>query len=124
MLHWLVRNLLGKIAAIPVRRRLRAFEEATHHPRAMQEALLRRILAMQADTDFARDHHFASIRSPGDFARNVHVAPYEYFEPYIKRVTRGDYRALLADPLVHMFAMTSGTTASRKFIPVTASYLA
>jgi hypothetical protein len=31
---------------------------------------------------------------------------------------------LLADPLVHMFALTSGTTAARKTIPVTPQYLA
>ena len=125
MLHWLVRNLLGKIAAIPVRRRLCAFEEATHHPREFQEAILQRILRHQADTDFARDHHFALDRTARPiFRRNVPVAPYEYLEPYIRRVTQGDYRALLADAKVHMFAMTSGTTAARKFIPVTEQYLA
>ena len=32
--------------------------------------------------------------------------------------------ALLADKRVHMFALTSGTTAARKFIPVTDQYLA
>ncbi len=37
---------------------------------------------------------------------------------------QGDFKALLADPVVHMFALTSGTTATRKFIPVTAGYLA
>src|SRR5262249_44140037 len=44
-------------------------------------------------------------------------------EPYINRVRRGETRALLADPVVHMFALTSGTTATRKFIPVTPQYL-
>ena len=29
MLHWLIRQFIGRIAAIPVRRRLRAFERAT-----------------------------------------------------------------------------------------------
>src|ERR1700677_1783222 len=109
MLQWLVRNLLGKIAAIPVRRRLRAFEEATHHPREFQEAVLERILRNQADTDFARDHHFSAIRTAAEFQKNVPVAPYEYLEPYIRRVTQGDYRALLDDSKVHMFAMTNGT---------------
>jgi GH3 auxin-responsive promoter len=124
MFHWLIRNLLGKIAAIPVRRRLRAFEEATHHPRELQEAVLAHILHAQADTDFARDHHFRSIHNAADFQKNVPVAPYEYLQPYIRRVMQGNYRALLADAKVHMFAMTSGTTAERKFIPVTNQYLA
>src|SRR5262245_24619726 len=111
MWHWLIRKVLGKIAAIPVRRRLRAFELATTAPQAVQEVLLRRILAAQTDTDFARDHHFQRIASVADFRKHVPVGPYEYFEPYIQRVMKGDTRALLADPRIHMFALTSGTTA-------------
>jgi hypothetical protein len=124
MLHWLIRKVIGKIAAIPVRKRLNAFNLATEAPQATQEELLRRMLAAQADTDFARDHHFASINSVADFRKHLPVAPYEYFEPYIKRVMKGETRALLADPRIHMFALTSGTTATRKFIPVTQQYLA
>ena len=45
-----------------------------------------RILAHQADTDFGRDHHFAAIRTVADFRRQLPVAGYEYFEPYIARV--------------------------------------
>ena len=37
------------------------------------------------------------------------------------RVRRARLNALLADPRVHMFALTSGTTATRKYIPVTRS---
>jgi hypothetical protein len=124
MLHWIIRKILGRIAVIPVRRRLAAFELATHAPRQVQEELLRRILARQSGTDFGKDHHFATIRTVADFRKNLPVAAYEYFEPYIKRVMAGDFQALLADTVVHMFALTSGTTATRKFIPVTAGYLA
>jgi hypothetical protein len=124
MFKWLLRKILGKIVAWPVRRQLNAFEAATHHPQEVQEALLRRILTHQTDTDFGRDHHFGAIGTPEDFRHNVPVAPYEYFDPYIQRVRNGDFRALLADPHLHMFALTSGTTAARKFIPVTAQYLA
>src|SRR5262249_52668866 len=45
-------------------------------------------------------------------------------EPYIARVRHGELGALLADKRVHMFALTSGTTAARKYIPVTPQYLA
>ncbi|HYT92677.1 MAG TPA: GH3 auxin-responsive promoter family protein, partial [Gemmataceae bacterium] len=124
MFTWLLRKLLGKIVAFPVRRQLAAFENATLQPREVQEALLRRILAAQSNTDFGRDHHFRDIRTIEDFRHNLPVSPYEYFEPYIQRVQRGEFNALLADRQIHMFALTSGTTASRKFIPVTAQYLA
>jgi hypothetical protein len=124
MLNWIIRNVFGKIVARRVRRRLFAFEEATHHPRETQEALLRRILTEQQGTGFGQDHHFARVQTAEDFRHNVPVAGYEYIEPYVTRVTKGDYRALLSSPRVHMFAMTSGTTAARKLIPVNDQYLA
>jgi hypothetical protein len=117
-------RLVGKLVARPIRRHLAAFEAATHEPRRVQEALLLRFLTRHADTDFGRDHGFSSIRTPADFRRLVPVAGYERLEPYLERVRRGDFRALLADRAVHMFALTSGTTAARKYIPVTPSYLA
>jgi GH3 auxin-responsive promoter len=124
MLHWLIRKVFGKIAAIPVRRRLRAFDEATQRPQAVQEELLYRLLRHHSQTDFGKKHHFSAIQNIADFRRNLPVAPYEYFEPYIQRVMKGETNALLADPRIHMFALTSGTTATRKFIPVTPQYLA
>jgi hypothetical protein len=124
MIGRLLFNFVGKIVATPVRRQLAAFEAATGRPRATQQALLQRLLARAAHTTFGRDHAFAAIHTVDDFRRRLPVAPYEYFEPYIARVRRGDLQALLAEELVHMFALTSGTTAARKFIPVTPRYLA
>jgi hypothetical protein len=124
MLNWLIRKVFGKIAAMSVRRRLRAFEAATLEPQAVQEALLRSFLEHHQATDFGRQHHFRSIATSADYRRQVPIAPYEYFEPYIQRVMRGETSALLANSRIHMFALTSGTTASRKFIPVTEQYLA
>src|SRR5262245_53098956 len=115
---------VGKLIAWPIRRRFRALERAGADPRSTQENLLRQILARQTDTQFGRNHGFAKIQNLVDFRRQVPVAPYEYVQPYIEKVQGGDTRALLADPAVLMFALTSGTTASRKFIPVTPRYLA
>jgi hypothetical protein len=121
--RWL-KFLVGKIIATPVRRQWAAFEAAAHRPREVQEALRQRILAHHARTAFARDHHFHEIHTLDDFRRRLPIAGYEYFEPYLARVRRGELRALLGDDRVHMFALTSGTTAARKFIPVTPQYLA
>jgi hypothetical protein len=120
----LLRQLAGKIVAYPIRRQLAVFEAATQRPREVQDNLLRRILTYHAGTDFGREHHFASIRSLADFRRQLPISGYERFEPYLERVRRGDFNALLADRCVHMFALTSGTTAARKYIPVTPQYLA
>ncbi|MBL8799798.1 MAG: GH3 auxin-responsive promoter family protein [Planctomycetia bacterium] len=115
-----IRRLLGW----PIRRQLAAFDNAARDPRGVQEEVLRRILAAQANTGFGRDHGFGSIRTREDFRRQVGVLRYEDHEPYIARVRKGETNALLAEKTVYMFAMTSGTTASRKYIPVTPQYLA
>ena len=122
MLQWLLRNVIGKIAAIPVRH-ISALRGSHASPPGHAGGSAPRILRQQAATGFGRDHHFQAIHDRAGFQKNVPVAPYEYVEPYIRRVTQGDYGALLSDPKVHMFAMTSGTTAARKFIPVTNDYL-
>lgn len=115
---------VGRLISYPVRRQLRLFEAACQEPQAVQEAVLRRILRRQADTQFGGDHRFVHIGGVADYRRHVPIAPYEYVAPYVERVTAGDTRALLADRRVLMFALTSGTTAARKLIPVTAEYLA
>jgi hypothetical protein len=115
---------IGKVVAAPVRRQLFAFDAATHRPRELQQALLRDVLRFQSGTAFARDHRLDEDCSVDEFRRRVPVAGYDYIEPYIARVRRGDPAALLGDPRVHMFALTSGTTAARKYIPVTPQYLA
>ncbi len=124
VLEFLLRKVAARIVAVPLHRRLARFEAATHRPREVQEALLRGILTHHAATDFARVHRFDTIQTAADFRRQLPVADYDYFEPYIARVRKGEFSALLGDSVVHMFALTSGTTATRKYIPVTSQYLA
>ncbi len=124
MLRILFIRTVGKLIGWPIRRKLWSFFRDCENPRDVQEEILRRTIALQTDTQFGRDHHFSSIRTAADFRRQAPIAPYEYVQPYIEKVQKGDTRALLADDAVHMFALTSGTTASRKFIPVTSRYLA
>src|SRR4051795_3375181 len=115
---------VGKVVGFPSRVKLWTFNAACRRPREVQESLLRRILAEQGDTAFGRDHGFRTIASVADFRKQLPVAPYDYFEPYLARVRNGETNALLADERVLMFALTSGTTAARKTIPITPRYLA
>lgn len=114
---------LGRLLTWPVRRQLRRFEADCFRPESVQRELLEQILHRQAGTAFGKDHGFASIQSFDEFRRQVPVSPYERHAPYIERVAKGEPSALLADPNVLMFALTSGTTAARKLIPVNRDYL-
>lgn len=92
--------------------------------RVQQRVLLAKI-RRQADSQFGRDHGLDRIGDYDSFARQVPVRSYEQFQPYIERVLRGEPCALLGGrQKVLMFALTSGTTAEPKHIPVTAEFLA
>jgi hypothetical protein len=114
----------ARVAVLPLHARIRRFLRSCENPEPVQAELLLNIVRRQADTAFGRDHGFASIRTVEDYRRQVPVAPYERLAPYIERVKAGETSALLADDTVRLFALTSGTTAARKFIPITDRYLA
>lgn len=118
----IIRTLAG-LALAQAGRWKAQFLKDTHDCTHTQERLLRRILHRQRDTQFGRDHFFHRIRSPEDFRRQISIHRYEDLEPYLTQVRQGNTKALLADRQIHMFALTSGTTASRKFIPVSKQYL-
>ena len=115
---------LARLAALPLHARVRQFWKLCDDPQAVQAELLYRLIARQRNTAFGADHHFAEIRSAADFQRHVPIRNYEALAPYIDRVKLGETTALHADDTVRFFALTSGTTAQRKMIPVTDRYLA
>lgn len=94
------------------------FERATSDPRASQERVLLSLTRQHTGTVFGREHGFATIRAPAEFARRVPVRDYEGFRPYVERIVAGERGVLTTDP-VTMFTTTSGTTAEPKLIPVT-----
>lgn len=115
----LVQSVLERTAA----RDLVAFAEATKDPTTTQRELLKEIIQREQPTAFGRDHGFQQIRTVEDFRRQVPIARYERFEPYIERVKNGDLEALFYRQKVLMFALTSGTSSARKFIPITERFL-
>lgn len=119
-----LRFLLGQVALREGRRWKAEFLAAAKKPRETQARLLEEIVTLQRETRFGRDHHFGAIRTLADFRREVPILRYEDHEPYVADVRRGQFDALLNVDRVLMFAMTSGTTATRKTIPVTPRYLA
>jgi len=112
------------VGALLLHARVRRFKESCENPEAVQQELLTQILMRQSVTDFGRDHGFDSICNLADYRRQVPIAPYERLAPYIERLKNGQTSALICDDEIRFFALTSGTTAARKFIPVTDRYLA
>jgi hypothetical protein len=95
------------------------YHRAVRDPQRTQQEWLLDQLRREQETAFGRDHCFADIRSVAEFRRQVPIGTYDSHEPYIERVRQGDAEALFHRQRVQMFALTSGTTSARKFIPVT-----
>ena len=115
----------AKAVAIPFyQRKLKRFEHLLHEAHAVQRARLFEKLRRCADSRFGRVHGFAGIKTLADFRRQLPIAEYDYFEPYIDEVAQGRLDALFpADEKVLMFGTTTGTTGRPKLNPVTRSWL-
>lgn len=115
-----LKKIVGKPIANHSRRLADSFLRLTERAREVQEARLLELVRRNADSAFGRDHHFGEIRDVAGFRHRVPIRGYDGHEPYIARVRAGETSALFGpDTQVLMFAMTSGTTARPKTIPVT-----
>ena len=95
----------------------RPFLRLTRAPDFTQGAVLKSILNRHRDTRFGREHKFATIASPEEYAARVPLQSYETLRPYIEQQQLGTHRQLTAeDPI--LFAQTSGTTGRPKYIPI------
>lgn len=102
----------------------RRFRAATRHATAIQEQVLLAKIRRNAESDFGRNFRFDRIHTSKDFVRQVPILRYEDHAPYIERVKAGDQAALFGSgQRVRMFALTSGTTDTPKYIPVTDAFL-
>jgi hypothetical protein len=120
-----LRYALGTPVRARARRNRAAFLEALKDCRGQQERTLARLLALHSGSDFLRDHGVEGVTTVAEYRRRISIADYERTRPYVERMKRGEFSALLGrgqKPL--MFAMSSGTTAEPKYIPITRQYLA
>lgn len=118
-------RIVARIAKAHAAGTTRRFLRAVQNANQTQDALLASILRPAADSAFGREHGFGSVRGYRDFAARVPVRGYDTLAAWFERVWKGETSALLpAGERVLMFAMTSGTTARPKYIPITSRVLA
>ncbi|SRR6056297_261199 len=105
-------------------RRVRRFLTDANRAAELQREVLFEKIHRDMDSDFGRQHGMDKIRTIEDFRKQLPIASYETFLPYVERVKQGDVRALFGPRTkVLMFAMTSGTTSASKYIPITNHFL-
>ena len=99
-------------------RTVKRFTAVSRTPVESQQRLLREILETNADTEFGRRHGFADITTVEEYQQRVPVSSYEDLEPYINAAMLGQPNQLTKHPPL-LFTTTSGTTGTRKYIPMT-----
>jgi hypothetical protein len=96
------------------------FRQATTRVREEQADVLRRLLTVNADTEFGRRHHFSRIASVRDYQQRVPLATFDEYRPWINRVAGGTPNVLTRER-VRLMEPTSGSSGATKLIPYTAT---
>ena len=101
---------------------LRHMEKSSHAPMQENEALLKKILRDNQNTEYGRAHHFSEIRTIEEFRKQVPISAYEDFAPFIERMKNGEEN-LLTSSKVLGYSRTSGSSGVPKYIPATTASL-
>ena len=98
--------------------RMRQLEKHLTGGEELQRAVLRHLVATARDTEYGREHGFATIKGYDDFVKLNPVNTYEELKGRIDRMRHGE-RDVLWPGRVKWYAKSSGTTNDKsKFIPV------
>ena len=117
------RASLGAIPRANLRREAKRFFNATHDCRAQQTRVLRSLIALNGDSRFATERRLHEVRTGDDLRKRIGVTDYDDYAEHIEQMKLGNHRALLgsANELL-MFSLSSGTTATSKFVPITRQF--
>ena len=88
------------------------------NPVETQQAVFASLIQQAKNTQFGKDHHFDTIKTFADFAKQVPIREYEDLKPYIEKIIKGQEDVLWKGKPLY-FAKTSGTTSGAKYIPLT-----
>lgn len=98
--------------------RQKELERHTMEAETLQQDVLRYLLAKAKNTEYGRNHLFATTKGYDDFARNTPINSYEELKDDIDRMRHGE-ADILWPGTVKWYAKSSGTTNDKsKFIPV------
>ena len=119
-----VLKVLGHVIRQKTRKRREQFLNTCLDSQAAQADTLRRILALNEDSHFSREHGLTSSLKEQAFRKQFPISEYDRFADHIERVKQGETEALLGpENELLMFALSSGTTSASKFIPITKPFL-
>ena len=94
------------------------FVRKTYQTLATQEQYLQQLLVAYQDTELGQQYGLREVKTIDQFRSRVPILPYSSYEPFSERIAQGEKNVLTADPVVYL-NLTSGSTGTKKLIPVT-----
>ena len=91
-------------------------------PEGSQRKVLEDLLRNYDGTDYGRSHSASKISDISRFRASFPVLDYKGLTPYLAEVQRGNYRAILPEPLL-CWVMTRGSTGPAKVLPATKTHV-
>jgi hypothetical protein len=73
-------------------------------------------------TRYGSSHHASDVKTIADFRANFPIISYRRLTPYLAEVQKGNYNAILPEPLA-CWVMTRGSTGTAKVLPATKTHL-
>jgi hypothetical protein len=96
--------------------------ESVKNPEEFQKLVLSQLMREYEKTRYGKIHRSSDIENVEDFRANFSVMDYRGLNPYLIEVQKGDYTAILPEPLA-CWVMTRGSTGTAKVLPATKTHL-
>jgi len=96
--------------------------ESLKKPDESQRQVLSNLIKEYQKTQYGKSHNASETEEVTDFRTNFPTIDYRGLNPYLTEVKKGDYAAILPEPLV-CWVMTRGSTGPAKVLPATKTHL-
>jgi hypothetical protein len=96
--------------------------ECLKNPQEAQRKVLSQLLTEYQKTDYGKSHRASEVEGIEAFKTSFPVIDYRGLQPILDEVRRGNYSAILAEPLA-CWVMTRGSTGPAKVLPATKTHL-
>lgn len=110
-----IKSILAKPFAKRITKRI--YKKASNAVE-VQHKVFQKLIKEAKNTNFGKDHRFATIKTYEDYKKQVPVRDYEALKPYVEQILAGKENVLWKGMPLY-FAKTSGTTSGAKYIPLT-----
>jgi hypothetical protein len=112
--NYIMSNILGKPSMLRL-------QQNCANAAKVNEELLLSLIKRHKDTAYGKDHNLGDIKSRKDFQKMHPITDHDHYDSYIQRmVDDGETNVMFPDgEALRMIAETSGTSGTRKLLPVT-----